>query len=138
MASAPVLLYDGLCGFCDRTVRFILRVNPEGVLQFAPLQGEFATSVRKRHSSLIGIDSLIVVESGGMQKEERVFVRSGAVLRIIWHLGGFWRMFGILRVVPRPLRDWGYDLFARSRHQNFGRVDSCMIPSTEMSSRFLD
>ena len=136
MARSPVLLYDGLCGFCDRTVQFILRVNPEGVLQFAPLQGEFASSLRQRHSSLKGMDSLIVVELGG--KEEQVYVRSSAVLRIAWYLGGLWRILGVLRVVPRPLRDWAYDLFARSRYQYFGRLDSCTIPSSEMSFRFLD
>ena len=59
----PVLLYDGLCGFCDRAVRFVLRFDTQGVMRFAPLQGEFAALVIGRHLPLREVDSLILVES---------------------------------------------------------------------------
>jgi predicted DCC family thiol-disulfide oxidoreductase YuxK len=135
VCHTPVLLYDGMCGFCDRTVHLVLRVDRRGVFRFAPLQGEFAASVLGRHASLRGIDSLILVESGTQQ---HVHVRSGAVLRIAWHLGGPWRALGVFRLVPRPLRDWAYDAFARRRYRIFGRLHACSIPSPDAHSRFLD
>ena len=134
----PVLLYDGLCGFCDRAVRFVLRFDPQGVIHFAPLQGKFAASVIGRHLPLREIDSLILVESNGQNGEEQVYVRSEAVLKVAWYMGGLWKAFVIFRIIPRPLRDWLYDVFARSRYRYFGRLDSCSIPPSEMSYRFLD
>ncbi|MDE0807491.1 MAG: DCC1-like thiol-disulfide oxidoreductase family protein [Longimicrobiales bacterium] len=137
-SQMPVLLYDGLCGFCDRTIRLILKVNRKGTIRFASLQGEFAASVLERHSSLKGIDSLVLVESGHLRGKEQVYVRSRAVLRIAWHLGGPWRAFVVFRIVPRPLLDWAYDVFARYRYQVFGRLDTCATPSLEENVRFLD
>jgi len=134
----PVLLYDGLCGFCDRTIRFILEVNRKDTIRFASLQGEFAASVLERHSSLKGIDSLVLVEPGHLKEREQVYVRSRALLRIAWHLGGPWRVLVVFRIVPRPLCDWAYDVFARYRYRLFGRLDACTIPSSEESSKFLD
>ena len=98
----PVLLYDGLCGFCDRAVRFVLRFDPQGVMRFAPLQGEFAASVIGRHLSLGEVDSLILVEPESQKGEEHVHVRSEAVLRIAWYMGGLWKAFVIFRIIPSP------------------------------------
>ncbi len=134
----PVLLYDGLCGFCDRTVRFVLHFDRAGKFQFAPLQGPFAASVLLRHASLRGVDSLILVEPGEPGREERLHVRSGAVLRIAFHLGGPWRALGIFLLVPRPFRDRAYDAFARHRYRLLGRLDECLVPGHEVRSRFLD
>ena len=134
----PVLLYDGLCGFCDSAVRFVLRFDTQGVMRFAPLQGEFAASVIGRHLPIREVDSLILVESESQKGEEHVHVRSEAVLRIAWYMGGLWKAFVIFRIIPRPLRDWSYDVFARSRYRYFGRLDSCSMPPSKASYRFLD
>jgi predicted DCC family thiol-disulfide oxidoreductase YuxK len=134
----PVLLYDGLCGFCDRTIRFILTVTPKDTIRFASLQGEFATSVLERNMALKGIDSLVLVESGHENQREQLYVRSGALLRTAWHLGGPWSILVVFWIVPRPLRDWAYDVFARYRYRLFGRLDDCTVPSPEDKFRFLD
>ena len=138
MRQAPVLLYDGLCGFCDRTVQLVLRVDRRGTIRFAPLGGEFAASVLERHARLGGVDSIVFVEPGDEKGNVRLHVRSGAMLRIAWHLGGAWRAFVVFRLVPRTFRDWAYDAFARQRYRIFGRLDACPIPSPEVRSRFLD
>ena len=83
----PVLLYDGLCGLCDRTVQFALRADRRGVLRFAPLQGDFAAGLFDRHPTLREVDSLILVDSDGTGGE-RVRVRSDAALGLAEHLGG--------------------------------------------------
>lgn len=132
----PVLLYDGLCGFCDRTVQFILARDPAGTMRFAPLQGDFAREVLARHQQLQGVDSLVLVNSGPAGAPP--LVRSDAILGITDYLGWPWRAFAVLRLVPRALRDWGYDLFARHRYHIFGRFDSCPLPDAAVRARFID
>ena len=116
-AERPVLLYDGLCGFCDGTVQFILRHDRRGTMQFATLQGEMGQRVLARIPALAGVDSLVLVEG------ERVHIRSDAALRIADYLGGAWSLARVLRLVPRAIRDWGYDLFARHRYRLVGKHD---------------
>lgn len=132
----PVLLYDGLCGFCEGAVRFILARDPGGWMRFAPLEGEFARQVLKEHPSLREIDSLILVEPG--DRAPSPLVRSDAVLAIVEYLGWPWRAAGVVRLAPRAVRDWAYDLFARHRHRLFGRYDACPLPSPDVRSRFID
>ena len=134
--EAPVLLYDGVCGFCDSTVQFIIARDRRGAMRFAPLQSEFAARVMRRHPELAGVDSLILVQRDDAGAE-RVSARSEAVIRIGEYLGHGWGAARLLRIVPRFLRDAGYDLFARFRYRVFGRMDSCPIPSKEIRARFI-
>lgn len=134
----PVLLYDGQCGFCDRTVRFVLARDPGGTLRFAPLQGKPAGDLLRRHPALRGVDSLVWVERSGATDRGPPLVRSDAILAIANYLGWPWRVVGVFRLVPRVLRDWAYDLFARHRHRLFGRSDACALPGAETRARFLD
>jgi predicted DCC family thiol-disulfide oxidoreductase YuxK len=133
--SQQVLLYDGLCGFCNTTVQFIMGHESSPALKFAPLQGTFAAGVIDRHPELQSVDSLIWVQ--GEETEERVQTRSGAALRVAWYLGGFWKLVMILWLVPRPLRDFAYDQFAQRRFKFFGRYGSCPVPSKAVRARFL-
>ena len=134
---SPVLLYDGLCGFCDGTVQFILQHDRRGALRFATLQGDFARGVIERHPELAGVDSLVLVERG-TSGEERIYVRSEGALQVATYLGGAWTLARGLRIVPRFLRDLVYDGFARVRYRVFGRYDACPIPSAEQRARFID
>lgn len=134
----PVLLYDGLCGFCDRTVQFILARDPGGIMRFAPLQGEFAGDVLRRHPALEGVDSLVWVDASEQPNLARPLVRSDAILAIADYLRWPWRAAGVFRIVPRFLRDWAYDRFARHRYRLFGRYDACPLPSAETRARFID
>lgn len=131
-----VLLYDGRCGFCNGTVRFILARDAGGAMKFAPLQGTFARDVLARHPELAGVDSIVVVEREA-GSGERVFTRSEAALAIARYLGGRWRFMEILRLVPRIVRDWAYDRFARVRYRLFGRHDSSRSPKPKDHERFL-
>lgn len=133
-SSSPVLLFDGVCGLCNWTVRVVLRLDRRGTLRFAPLGGAFAAAVLQRHPELRDVDSLVLVEPA----EARVHVKSSAVLRLAHHLGGPWRVLGVSRVVPRALLDWAYDLVARHRYAVFGRFDERPPPPVDTSARFLD
>src|SRR5438105_192097 len=111
----PVLLYDGLCAFCNGAVRHVLARDRTGRIRFAPLQGAFARDVLARHPELRGVDSLMLVERDA-SGEEHVWTRSEAALRIARRLGGAWRGAAVLRLIPRVVRDAAYDLFARFRY----------------------
>ena len=134
--GAPVLLYDGVCGFCNRTVQMILDRDRRGTMRFAALQSDYGLAVVGRHPELRGVDSVVFVEPAG--GGERVHVRSDAALKVASYLGGFWKVFLAGRVIPRRVRDYLYDLFARNRYRLFGKYDACMLPPPEVRSRFLD
>lgn len=136
-----VLLYDGLCGFCDGAVQFIIARDKQHTLKFAALQGECARAVLERHPELRGVDSLVFVRAlnGATTVETQVLVRSDAVIAIAAYLGGVWNALGVvLRVFPRAIRDWGYDRVASVRFRIFGRRDACRIPTVEERARFVD
>lgn len=103
---------------------------------FAPVQSEYGKAVIARHPILQNMDSVILVEIENGQ--ERVSYRSTAALRVTAYLGGIWSVFLIAYIIPRPIRDLFYDLFARYRYPVFGKYDSCMLPSPEERARFID
>lgn len=136
-----VLLYDGLCGFCDGAVQFIIARDKQRTLKFAALQGSYARAVIERHPELHDVDSLVFVRESvdPTNSAEEILVRSDAVNAIAAYLGGVWNVFGILsRGLPRPVRDWSYDQVARVRFRIFGRRAACRIPSAEQRARFID
>ena len=137
--SHPILLYDGVCGLCNRLVRFILRRDLEGIFRFASLQSGFAARILQRHGAdATDLDTVYVVVNPD-QPDETLLARSDAVIFILKQLGGFWRLAGFLaQLKPRFLRDWGYRVVARNRYRVFGRFESCMLPDAEHRDRFLD
>jgi predicted DCC family thiol-disulfide oxidoreductase YuxK len=137
-SDPPVLLYDGLCGFCDRTVQFVLARDVDGSMRFATLQGQFAAAVLHERPGIAGLDSLVLVEREG-DDAPTVRVRSDAAIAIGLYLGGVWSLAArVGRVVPRFVRDAAYDLFARHRYRLFGRHETCPLPSPAVRHRFID
>jgi predicted DCC family thiol-disulfide oxidoreductase YuxK len=136
--TGPVLLYDGLCGFCDGAVRMVLKVDRRRLFRFAPLASDFARGVLSIHPELEGIDSIVLVEPREEGLGRGVWVRSDAFIQTARYLGGAWRLLTLFALVPRPLRDWAYDAFAGRRYRIFGRFEACPIPPPEVRSRFLD
>jgi predicted DCC family thiol-disulfide oxidoreductase YuxK len=137
--SNPIILYDGVCGLCNRLVQFLLKHDREGHLRFASLQSDFAAKVLGRH----GIDpkdlDTVQVVVNYDQPDERVLQRSDAILRAGRELGGFWgASASVGKVVPRPLRDLVYRFVATNRYRVFGKYDTCMLPDANQRSRFLD
>ncbi|MBZ5501421.1 MAG: DUF393 domain-containing protein [Acidobacteriia bacterium] len=134
-APQPELLfYDGHCGLCHRTVKFVLRHDrPGNAFRFAPLQGPtFQARVpAERRAGLP--DSIIVLTAEGA-----LLARSDAFLHILRRLCGGWGVpAGIIAVIPRPVRDAVYDFIARIRYRIFGRRDDvCPVTSPELRARF--
>jgi predicted DCC family thiol-disulfide oxidoreductase YuxK len=127
-----LVLYDGVCGLCDRSVQFLLRVDRDRALMFAPLQGETVAALRPRHPEISGdIDTVAYLEEG------RVHLRSRAFVRLARHLPYPWKLVSWLWIVPRPLADLAYRLVARVRYRVFGKLDTCRIPDPAERARFL-
>ena len=126
----PIVFFDGVCGLCNATVDRLLRWDRRGVLRFAPLQG--ATAERLLSTRLtVHMDTLVLCDAQG------IHLRSEAVLRTAAYLGPPWRLFTVLRVVPRRLRDGVYDLIARRRYRWFGRKQICRLPLPHERGLFL-
>jgi predicted DCC family thiol-disulfide oxidoreductase YuxK len=127
-----LLLYDGTCGLCDGFVQLVLRHDRHRSMRFATLQGRYGEAARRAMPELAGVDSVVLVTRSG------AYVRSTAALEVMRYLGGVWSLFIALYVLPRPLRDWGYDFIAKRRYRIWGRVEACALPSPENRARFLD
>ncbi len=137
-ANNPVLLYDGVCGLCNKSVQMILDHDKRKEMRFAALQSDYGKQVISRHPELEKVDSIVFVERNSGADDERVFIRSDAALRVASYLGGAWKLLLIFRIIPRPIRDFFYNLIAKYRYKFFGKYDSCMLPSPDVRSRFLD
>ena len=134
MAPA-VILYDGICAFCNGVVRFVLQRDPQERFRFAPLQSDYAAAALARHGrDARDLDTVGLVLDAGTAGE-RLLVRSDAAVAIFRRLGGAWSLLAGLRLVPRPLRDAAYDAFVRRRYRWSGRYDACPIPSPELRAR---
>ena len=131
--DSPIVLFDGVCNFCEKSVRFIIDRDAAGRFRFASLQSPIGAEIMGRY----GIDPERV-ESVVLWEGERVHLRSGAALRIARRLRFPWNLTALFLVVPRFLRDPVYDLVARNRYRWFGRKDECMIPTPEIRQRFID
>ncbi len=126
-----LLLYDGVCGLCDRTVQFFLARDRDQRLFYAPLQGETAAALRAAHPEIPdALETLVFLEGG------EIHLWSDAVLRALRHLPR-WRLLGALLWIPRFVRDPVYRGIARHRYRIWGRYDACPIPSPDQQARFL-
>ncbi len=136
MAPRYTVFFDGLCGFCDVSVQWLLDHDREKKLLFAPLQGEAAQLMKARHPELpADLDSLILLEED--DAGEQLYWHSSAAFGIAAQLPFPWRWLAILAYLPRSFTDWGYRTFAKIRYHVWGRKEACRIPSPEERARFL-
>jgi predicted DCC family thiol-disulfide oxidoreductase YuxK len=135
----PILLYDGVCGLCNRFVQFILRRDRNAVFRFASLQSSFAARILSGHgANPTDMDTVYVVLNYELP-DESLLSRSDAVVFVLKQLGSLWRAAAfLLQLLPKFLRDPAYNAVARHRYRIFGRSDVCPAPSDKDQNRFLD
>lgn len=138
-----LVMFDGHCGFCNASVRWLLRRDVRDRLRFVPLESESAAPVLSRHEvggSMAGgaiPETILVVRDAGGTAES-VLVRSDAVVALLLELPRPWPWIGVaLRLIPRAVHDLGYRLVARWRYRVWGRLESCPVPTAEERERFL-
>lgn len=132
MEEKPVILFDGVCNFCNHWVNFAIRRDRRKKLLFTSLQGESAEKLLPAHGiNPTSLSSVILIDKG------KVYTQSSAAIRICKYLDGGWKLFYGLMIIPKFLRDGLYNIIARNRYKWFGKQDSCMVPAPEMRARFL-
>jgi predicted DCC family thiol-disulfide oxidoreductase YuxK len=131
----PVVLFDGVCNICSRTVNFIIDRDPKGKFRFASLQSEAGRRILEGfgHTVSPGDPETIVVID-----RSRVYQRSGALLRVARHMRGAWPLLTVFLFVPRSVRDALYRWAAARRYRWFGKSDTCRVPTQELRARFLE
>ena len=121
-----IVLYDGVCGLCDRLVRFLVARDKQQLLRYAPLQGDTAARLRQQHAEIPDdLDTMVFVDDSG------VYLRSRAAARIARYLPMPWRLAAAIRFVPRFIADAVYNLVASGRYRMFGKVETCGLPTPE-------
>lgn len=137
--SHPIILYDGVCGLCNRLNRFVLKRDREDRFRFASLQSEVANLILNRHGVSASDLDTVYVALNVEQTEERLLARSEAIIFVFSALGGFWSFAAtVFRAVPRFLRDRLYNLVAHNRYRVFGKYDVCLMPDAKYAAKFLD
>jgi predicted DCC family thiol-disulfide oxidoreductase YuxK len=136
--SNPIVLYDGVCGLCNRAVQFLLKRDRHDRLRFASLQSDFAATLLKRHGvDHKDLDTVYVVPNHG-EANEALLAKSDAFLLFARVLGGVWLIARLGKIIPRPIRNRLYDFVARHRYQVFGKYEACMLPDPRHKHKFIE
>lgn len=136
--SNSIILYDGVCGLCNRLVQFILKRDKRDYFRFASLQSDWSSTLLQRHNlDPHDLDTVYVVVDYA-KPAERLLARSDAILFLLKELGGIWKLAVVGKILPRTLRDAMYGLVARNRYRVFGKYESCMLPEQKHRAKFLD
>lgn len=132
MEGHHIIIFDGICNFCNGAVNFIIKRDSKGVFKFTPMQSEIAKELISKHQvHEVGYDTFLLI------KNDRCYLRTNAALEITKGLDGLWFMFRAFKIVPSSIRDYFYRLFARNRYILFGKRTVCIVPSKEVRDRFL-
>lgn len=127
-----IILFDGVCNFCDQSVQWIIKRDAERKFNFASLQSDSGKQLLEKFNLADkNIDSVVFIHHG------KAYIKSAAILQVFNTLGKGWTLFTIFKIIPTPIRDFFYDQFAKRRYSFFGKKTECMIPSPEQRKQFL-
>ena len=127
-----IILFDGVCNFCNRTINIILKYDKDAYFQFAPSQSNAAMGIMQQFGlEQQAITSVILIDN------EKVYTKTDAVIQIANRLSGWPSLFRLLKFIPKSIRNFGYDLIAKNRYTLFGKRASCRIPDASIQDRFL-
>jgi len=133
MTEERIILFDGVCNFCNGAVNFVIKRDKKGLVKFAPLQTEHGKQLLEQYNlPALDMQSFVFIEKG------KAYLRSTAALKVCRHLDALWPLCYGFIIVPRFIRDGLYNWIAKNRYKWFGQKDSCMIPSPSIRARFLD
>jgi predicted DCC family thiol-disulfide oxidoreductase YuxK len=127
-----IILFDGVCNFCNSSINFVIDHDPNKHFKFAPLQSEIGQDIlRKFHKNTEDFDSVILL------KDNKLYQKSAAALEITKQLSGSWKYLYVFSVLPTFLLNFFYDIIAKNRYKIFGKADSCRMPTPDLRERFL-
>ena len=133
METSYLIIFDGICNLCNAIVQFIIKRDKNNTFKFAPYQSDIAREIAKKYNiNYNKIDTIVLIESNAF------FIKSDAALRIFRKLNYPWKVFYFFKFIPKFVRDRIYDIVANYRYNWFGKRNTCMNPSDEIKSRFLE
>lgn len=133
MENDIIVLFDGVCNYCNRWVNFAIKRDKKKKLRFTPLQGKTANQLLPKFGiNPTSLTSVIVIDKG------KVYTQSSAVFRICKYLSGGWKLLYGFMIVPKFIRDFFYNIIARNRYKWYGKREECMVPTPEVRDRFLE
>ena len=131
-ANYEIILFDGVCNFCNASINFVIDHDPEKHFKFAALQSEIGQQILTQfHLNIKAFDSVILL------KNNQLYQKSEAALEITKHLSGVWKYLSIFKILPVFFLNFFYDIVAKNRYKIFGKSDSCRMPTPELRERFL-
>jgi predicted DCC family thiol-disulfide oxidoreductase YuxK len=126
-----VVLFDGVCNFCNTTVRFIINRDPKAYFHFISIQSKIGQQLLQQYNAPTDLSTIVLIKNG------KVYTKSSAALHIAQHLSFPWSLFYVLIIVPKALRDFVYNIIAQRRYEWFGRTDEvCELPPATVRARF--
>jgi predicted DCC family thiol-disulfide oxidoreductase YuxK len=127
-----LILFDGVCNFCNATVQMVIAIDRQQIFQFAAIQSELGQQLYRQHGlDPSDIQTLMLVDG------DLALTKSDAALAVLARLDGGWQLLAAGQVMHKPIRDWAYTEFARQRFRLFGRRETCMVPTPELQARFI-
>ena len=132
MGHDEIILFDGVCNFCNSTVNFVIKRDKKAILHFAPLQSDIGQQLLKEyHLPNDEMRSFVFIEKG------KAYTQSTAALKVCKYLSSLWSLCYAFIIIPKFIRDGIYNWIAKNRYKWFGKKESCMIPSVDVDKRFL-
>jgi len=128
----PIILFDGVCNFCNGIVNFIIRQDKKNLFRFAALQSESGKKLLEQYGiDWKNNDSFVVIQNG------KAYEKSTAALKVSNQLPWYWKWSQLFWILPKFIRDALYNIIAKNRYKWFGKKEECMIPTPELKERFL-
>lgn len=128
-----IIFFDGVCNLCSGTVKFIIKRDKKVRFKFASLQSEIGQEMSEYFNLPVNDFSSFVYTYQG-----KCYLKSQAALKVIGEFGGFWKMLLVLKILPKFIFNFFYDIVAKYRYKIFGKKDSCLIPDENIFNRFID
>jgi predicted DCC family thiol-disulfide oxidoreductase YuxK len=132
MQNNSIILFDGVCNFCNSSVNFIIKRDKKNNFLFSSLQSEYSQNfLTQNNFPKNNFDSIILIENN------KLYRKSTAALKIAKHLNGLWKLSYTFIIIPPVIRDFFYDIIAKNRYKWFGKKEVCMIPDEKTKNKFL-
>ena len=132
--NKKLILFDGVCNLCNSSIQFIIKNDKKNLFLFSPLQGDIGQEIIKSFNiNNAKIDSVLLYS-----KKDGLSQKSTAALKIAHQLGFPQNLLSVFFIVPRFIRDWIYEYIAQNRSKWFGKRDSCMVPTPDLQSKFIN
>jgi predicted DCC family thiol-disulfide oxidoreductase YuxK len=130
--SSPVILYDGVCNFCNAVVNFVISKDQKKIFLFAPIQSREARMLlRSFNEPFANLKTVYLIDQG------KVYKKSGAIFQILKKLPFPWRALAKIGVLPVFVTDKCYAFVAKNRYKWFGKAEEIIKPDEKVKERFL-